>query len=97
MSKVPPMHANMHRWTLIGSFELKLGEGETRRIIEEPEDIAIGWRERGELVKVFGPGCEICGVHAKEGLGTPCKGADALEAVASRKALQDKIWTPPGS
>ncbi len=89
---MPP--GDLHKWTIIGSFELPLGELETKRIIEEPEDVAIGWRERGQLVKVMGPGCEVCGVHAKVGLGTPCKGADALEAVAARKSLQDRIWTP---
>lgn len=97
-ARVPPLN-RPHKWILYGTFELKLGEHETGRIVGDPEDVAVPWRERAKLVSVKGPGCEECGVHASEGMGTSCRGKAGLRELQNALAEQaerqaSKIWTP---
>ncbi len=97
--RVPPMGA-AHEWVLLGEYKIELGHHEAKRILENPEDIAISFQERAQLETVQGPGCAKCGIHAKDGIGKPCLGERRLENVRENVELahvRSKIWTPGSS
>ena len=93
MSRVPPL-TRQHEWVLIGNFQIDLDGSETRRILEAPDDIAVSWRQRGELTHVTGPGCRVCGGHASEVMGKPCPGGTELEQAVKAREVREGIWTP---
>lgn len=93
-ARVPEMK-RPHKWVVMGMFELELGEFDARRAVEHPEDFAVTWRDKAQLVgNVQGPGCSECGIHAKEGLGQSCEGPARLQRAAAEAGQPSRIWTP---
>ena len=89
-----PAFGRRHEWVLLGSFEIPLSDSEASRIVHEPDDVAVNWRERAKLVKSVGPGCQVCGGMAADVQGKPCPGADEFERKVTQQAVRDRIWTP---
>jgi hypothetical protein len=91
--RVPPL-VRRHEWVILGTFEIPVSDSEVNRITNEPDDIAVNWRERAQLVAASKPGCQVCGGIAADVQGSPCPGASEFERKVTQQAVRDKIWTP---